>query len=138
MDEKYLAHPDATPLLGQASKRMYGFVRHDLGIPFLLTQRLSEMETPSSAFEDPNIAADKGSSAEESTPEVDNIVPQTCLNGNFKAEGRDSHNSDHPEEAAGTVGSFIGRIHHAIRTGRLFAPVMAAMQDASREAWGAT
>lgn len=136
--EKYLAHPDATPLLGQASKRMYGFVRHDLGIPFLLTQRLSEMETQSSAFEDPSIADDKGTSAEDSTPKVDNFVPQTCLNGNLKAAGRDSQNSDHPEEAASTVGSFIGTIHHAIRTGRLFAPVMAAMQDSSREAWGAT
>ena len=119
--EKYLAHPDATPLLGQASKRMYGFVRHDLGIPFLLTRRLLEMETQSSAFEDPIIADDKG----------------PCSNGVLKAEGSRSQKSDHSEDAADTVGSFIGRIHHAIRTGRLFAPVMAAMQDSSREAWGA-
>ena len=135
--EKYLAHPDATPLLGQASKRMYVFVRHDLGIPFLLTQRLLEMETLSSAFEDSIIADDKGTSAEESTLKVDNIKQQTCLNGNFKAEGSDSQNSEHSEEASDTVGSFIGRIHHAIRTGRLYAPVMAAMQDSSREAQGA-
>ena len=179
--ENYLAHPDATPLLGEASKRMYSFVRHDLGIPFLLTQRLLEMETQSSAFEDsviaddrctsaekrapdiegnmrdicPNdvfnadtrndeisqqvaredsiIAVDKGTSGEESTPKVDNIVQQTCPNGILKAEESDSQNSDHSEEAADTVGSFIGRINQAIRTGRLFVPVMASMQESSRE-----
>ena len=135
--EKYIAHPDATPLLGQASKRMYGFVRHDLGNLFLLTQRLLEMEIQSSAFEDSIIADDKGTSAEESTTKVHNIVQQTCLNGNLKAEGSNSQNFDHSEEAADTVGAFIGRIHHAIRTGRLYAPVMAAMQDSSREAQGA-
>jgi phenylalanine ammonia-lyase len=30
----YLAHPDATPYLGAASKRMYQFVRRELQIPF--------------------------------------------------------------------------------------------------------
>ena len=96
------------------------------------------METQSSAFEDSIIADDKGTSAEESTPKVDDIEQQTYLNGNLKAEGSDSQNSEHSEEAADTVGSFIGRIYHAIRTGRLYAPVMAAMQDSSREAWGAS
>lgn len=81
--ERYLAHPDATPLLGQASKRMYGFVRHELRIPFLLTQSLLGMETQSSAFEESIIADDKGTSAEASTPQVDNIVQQTCLNGHL-------------------------------------------------------
>ena len=32
--ETYLAHPDATPYLGAASKRMYKFVREDLQVPF--------------------------------------------------------------------------------------------------------
>jgi phenylalanine ammonia-lyase len=33
--EKYACTPDATQFLGQASKRLYKFVRHDLGVPFL-------------------------------------------------------------------------------------------------------
>lgn len=33
--ENYARHPDATPLLGKASKRLYKFVRHHLGVPFL-------------------------------------------------------------------------------------------------------
>ncbi|KAI9839837.1 MAG: hypothetical protein M1819_000027 [Sarea resinae] len=32
---EYAQHPDATHLLGSASTRMYGFVRGELGIPFL-------------------------------------------------------------------------------------------------------
>ena len=37
--DKYLARPDATPLLGPASRRMYKFVREHLGVPFLCTQQ---------------------------------------------------------------------------------------------------
>jgi phenylalanine ammonia-lyase len=33
--ERYACAPDATPVLGQASKRMYKYVRYDLGVPFL-------------------------------------------------------------------------------------------------------
>ena len=179
--ENYLAHPDATPLLGQASKRMYSFVRHDLGVPFLMTQNLLEMETQSSAFEDsviaddicisieenapdqdrnrryicPNrvsntdtrndddsqqvvredsiVTDDKGTSGEASTPKVDDVVQQTCANGILKTQENDSQKSDYSEKSTDTVGSFIGRIYQAIRTGRLFIPVMASMYDPSRE-----
>ena len=89
------------------------------------------------ASEDLIIADNKGTSSEEPNPKVEHIVQQTCQGGILKAEESDSQNSDHSEEAADTVGSFIGRIHHAIRTGRLFVPVTASMQDSSREAWGA-
>lgn len=33
--EEYARDPDAAPFLGQASKRIYTYVRHDLGVPFL-------------------------------------------------------------------------------------------------------
>lgn len=32
--ETYMTHPDATPFLGAASKRMYKFVREELAVPF--------------------------------------------------------------------------------------------------------
>ncbi|RYP20583.1 hypothetical protein DL765_002740 [Monosporascus sp. GIB2] len=38
------APPDATPHLGQASRRMYRFVRKDLGIPFLGEEHLASTE----------------------------------------------------------------------------------------------
>lgn len=36
--------PDATPYIGQASRRMYRFIRRDLGIPFLGEAQLSSTE----------------------------------------------------------------------------------------------
>lgn len=38
--DSYTVHPDATLYLGTTSCRMYKFVRHDLGVPFLRTQHL--------------------------------------------------------------------------------------------------
>ncbi|TVY21561.1 Phenylalanine/tyrosine ammonia-lyase [Lachnellula arida] len=38
--DAYLAHGDASPLLGMASRVMYGFVREELGVPFLCTERI--------------------------------------------------------------------------------------------------
>ena len=38
------APPDATPYIGQASRRMYSFVRNDLGIPFLGEEHLASTE----------------------------------------------------------------------------------------------
>ncbi|KAF2791429.1 phenylalanine ammonia-lyase [Melanomma pulvis-pyrius CBS 109.77] len=37
----YYASPDATPFLGAASKRMYTFVRQELGIPFIRNDSIS-------------------------------------------------------------------------------------------------
>lgn len=42
--DAYLAHGDATPVLGRASKRIYNFVRRSLRVPLLSTARLT---TPS-------------------------------------------------------------------------------------------
>ncbi|KAF1956865.1 hypothetical protein CC80DRAFT_548355 [Byssothecium circinans] len=41
--DAYIAHGDATKLLGRGSRRLYTFVRKRLGIPLLCTRRL---ETP--------------------------------------------------------------------------------------------
>ena len=38
------ASPDATPYIGQASRRMYRFIRKDLGIPFLGEAKLASTE----------------------------------------------------------------------------------------------
>ena len=90
--ESYLAHPDPTPLLGQASNRMYSFVRQDLGIPFLLTQRLLEMETQSSASEDSVIADDIRISAKESAPDIDRNMRDICPNSVFNAHTSNDEN----------------------------------------------
>jgi phenylalanine ammonia-lyase len=39
--EAYYAHPDATPYIGSASSRMYKFVRHELGVPFMSNKFIS-------------------------------------------------------------------------------------------------
>ncbi|KAF2179127.1 phenylalanine ammonia-lyase [Zopfia rhizophila CBS 207.26] len=39
--DAYISHGDASLLLGRAAKTMYGFVRRDLGIPLLCTNRLT-------------------------------------------------------------------------------------------------
>ncbi|KAF2995265.1 hypothetical protein E8E13_003914 [Curvularia kusanoi] len=38
--DSYLVHGDATPLLGEASRTVYGFVRRTLGVPLLATRQL--------------------------------------------------------------------------------------------------
>ncbi|WQF90184.1 Putative aromatic amino acid lyase, L-Aspartase, fumarase/histidase [Colletotrichum destructivum] len=38
------AAPDATPYIGQASRRMYRFIRHDLGVPFLGEEHLASTD----------------------------------------------------------------------------------------------
>ncbi|KAK1570179.1 phenylalanine ammonia-lyase [Colletotrichum navitas] len=40
------APPDATPYIGQASRRMYRFLRQDLGIPFLGEAHLASTDAP--------------------------------------------------------------------------------------------
>ena len=115
--ETYIAHPDATPLLGRAAKSMYTFVRHELGIPFLLTKMLLDMEVRSASLQDSSVTDTTSSRAE-------NQIPYT--NGNI----------DQPNTPPGdneTVGSFIGRIHQAIRNGRLFAPVMTCLKESRPE-----
>lgn len=98
--EAYIADPDASPLLGKASKRMYDFVRRELGIPFLLTSMLLDMESPQCPSEDA-----------------------------FSPEPSDSFTG-----TGDTMGSLIGKIHDAIANGRLYAPVMACLQEVSRDA----
>lgn len=45
MEGRTAAAPDATPHLGQASRRMYNFIRKDLGVPFLGEDHLASTET---------------------------------------------------------------------------------------------
>lgn len=39
--EAYYANPDATPYIGSASSRLYKFVRHELGVPFMSNKFIS-------------------------------------------------------------------------------------------------
>ncbi|KAF2202544.1 phenylalanine ammonia-lyase [Delitschia confertaspora ATCC 74209] len=59
--DSYIAHGDATHLLGHASKAMYNFIRRDLGIPFLASNRLT---TPNvERIEDPDCTGNLDGSA---------------------------------------------------------------------------
>ena len=48
--EAYYAHPDATPYIGSASSRLYKFVRHELGVPFMSNKVLSTPKDEESDF----------------------------------------------------------------------------------------
>ncbi|KAK6221166.1 phenylalanine ammonia-lyase [Colletotrichum tabaci] len=43
-DDDVVAAPDATPYIGQASRRVYRFIRHDLGVPFLGEEHLASTD----------------------------------------------------------------------------------------------
>ena len=43
--EQYITHPDATPHLGRASRQIYAFICHEIGVPFLLTEMLLKQKT---------------------------------------------------------------------------------------------
>jgi phenylalanine ammonia-lyase len=58
--EQYAGKPDATPFLGQAGKRLYTYVRHSLGVPFL--KRETTTGPKAGAFEEsPGFAGTTGS-----------------------------------------------------------------------------
>ncbi len=87
--DAYLVHGDASAYLAHASKKLYQFVRHSLGVPFLSTQRIL---TP---YDIESIEADGAGKAQQA-------------NGTAGASVR-----------APTVGSYTGTVHRAIRDGTL-------------------
>jgi len=137
--ECYIANPDATPFLGRAAKRMYNFVRHELEIPFLVTKMLLDMEIRSASLHDSSLHNGKAiENAEETKSGINGHTQPSPLSTKRKSddtEGGQFHkrlrSGSHGESTMrdGTLGLFIGRIHHAIRNGRLFVPVMACLQD---------
>ncbi|KAF4633237.1 hypothetical protein G7Y89_g4882 [Cudoniella acicularis] len=46
----YLSNPDATSYIGNASRRMYQFIRHDLGVPFVDNNTISTPKNEESGF----------------------------------------------------------------------------------------
>ncbi len=48
--EAYYASPDATPYIGSASSRMYNFVRHELGVPFMSNKLISTPQEEGGEF----------------------------------------------------------------------------------------
>ena len=139
--ETYIAHPDATPLLGRAAKRMYDFVRHELKIPFLLTSMLLDMETDSATLQNLTTGGDGTNHQAEEAKLHGNRDTQRSSRSNKRkledVEDRDNRKRIHTRSGddliggGDTVGSFIGRIHGAIRNGSLFAPVMACLQEST-------
>lgn len=47
----YFAHPDATPYIGTASRRMYQFLRNDLGVPFIGNETLATPRNETGGFD---------------------------------------------------------------------------------------
>lgn len=144
--ECYIANPDATPFLGRAAKRMYNFVRHELEIPFLVTKMLLGMEIRSASLHDSSLHNGKAiENAEETKSGINGHTQPSPLSTKQKSDDTEggqfhkrlrsgSHGGSTMRD--GTLGSFIGRIHHAIRNGRLFVPVMACLQDSLEGASG--
>ena len=67
--DSYSAHPDATPLLGQGSRRVYDFVRGRLAVPFIRAHHLRSPDPePADGFEG------EVSSLHPSTSNEDNVT----------------------------------------------------------------
>lgn len=93
----YHACPDASPLLGTASGRMYNFVRKELGVPFLRT----------------SLIRDGGSCENDALGRDGESIGVT--------EGGVSVDRF---ETSVTTGELITTIYQSIRTGALYGPVM--------------
>lgn len=142
--ETYIAHPDTTHLLGRAAKKMYIFVRHDLGVPFLLTKMLLDAETQSAMYFSLSAANSSVSGCpHETAPFVNGETQQGPLASKHKLDDAEDQGSNKristrscrdPYGSNDTVGSLIGKIHCAIRNGRLLAPLMACLQESPEEA----
>lgn len=102
--DSYHACPNASPLLGTASSRMYKFVREELHVPFLRTSMLRDRDSRESLSSGNN----------------------TCLNGHSKLHGAD-------QAIPGlTTGGLITTIYEAIRAGALYIPVMECLAEAEK------
>ncbi|KAI9797341.1 MAG: hypothetical protein M1833_005520 [Piccolia ochrophora] len=95
----YFAHPDATPYLGAASKRMYTFVRNELQVPF----HRGLIDHPTPIRHNPD---GKGPSPTEQP------IPAETASGDRKV----------------TIGTHITAIYATMKDGRLYVPVMECLR----------
>lgn len=102
--DSYHACPDASHLLGTASRRMYRFVRDELHVPFLRTSMLRTRDSKESSLDDNRISLDGG----------------TELN---------DHDQAFPDL---TTGALISTIYQSIRAGSLYDPMMECLLEAEK------
>ena len=102
--DSYHTSPDASPLLGTASRRIYKFVREELKVPFLRTSMLR----------------DQGSGKSSSNGACTRIDIDTRVNAADEAM------------PSLTTGKLITTIYEAIRSGELYGPVMECLAEAER------
>ena len=168
--DEYSTHPDATPLLGVASCRIYRYIRKELSVPFLRTKDLINLDlgaavddqicqstrsedTESAYFSSEAERKSKRSEADEARRvphEKDRISPAiapTQVNG---ADRCHTTQNEHevctsigtPEIISSTqcsddkgrannssVGSYISVIYEAFRSGVLYEPVFACLEE---------
>ncbi|MCJ1359863.1 MAG: hypothetical protein MMC33_009866 [Icmadophila ericetorum] len=98
---QYMRNPDARPWLGAASKRLYGFVRGRLGIPFFGEGILADSHW------------DLG-----------------MLNGDVNGKVNGEFNGDDPtHHEAPSIGYFITLIFDALRSGAMYPIVVKCLQE---------
>lgn len=114
----YIASPDATPLLGHAARRMYTYVRQELGVPFIHGD--GEYENPTTG------------GAAVITGEGRAVLDE--VGGDDGAA--DSNTRDEADAGKQTIGDKVTAIYRALRDGRAFVPVMECLRDVG-EAEGA-
>ena len=159
--DEYFRCPDATPLLGIASRRIYRHIRTELSIPFLRTKDLINLS--------PGLASDYSEKSKSQEEELENVF----LNSETRRKDRSHSNeeahdapkledpasyapgcaSDHHEhqsdtnkqrnekrtratyfeedekERSSTVGSYISVIYEAFRSGSLYGPIFACLDE---------
>ncbi|KAL8937539.1 MAG: hypothetical protein Q9216_004381 [Gyalolechia sp. 2 TL-2023] len=114
--EIYASHPDATGVVGVASRRIYTFIRQELGVPFIRSTKAMPTDTNGDgvAVETVNVNGHTAStSTSASTP--------TSTTPSTKQSSKPS-NAVVPENM--TVGSYITIIYIAIRDGSLYEPAV--------------
>ncbi len=100
--DDYHAQPDASPLLGSASRRMYKFVREELRVPFLRTSMLRTQNSSARGSNDPS--QDRGTGLDGAASDTSGL----------------------------TVGELITKIYQSIRAGALFEPVMKCLLEVEK------
>ncbi|KAL8950992.1 MAG: hypothetical protein Q9222_003007 [Ikaeria aurantiellina] len=105
--ETYTLHPDAAPYLGMAARRVYMFVRREMGVPFIASTK------PTAT----TVATESGSS---SSSTLDGAIEQ------------DSESAKGVVGEDMTVGAYITRIYQAVRGRGLFAVGVECLEEARR------
>lgn len=161
--EDYSTHPDAAPLLGVASSRLYGFIRNELSVPFLRTKDLINLDrgpTPGGQIcqsfkdKDTNVAnpghVDGRGYQGRDDPSIQSESDGQELKepATSRRPGKDDHDGcksvDDPpsfletQRAGGeggannaSVGSYISVLYEAFRSGKLYEPVFACLDEVS-------